>query len=73
MQATISRWGNSLALRIPSHVAKEMRLTEGAFVDIELEDGSFRVTPTRKKFKLADLLTDHPTTTATLLEPRSPE
>lgn len=59
MQTTISRWGNSLALRIPSHVTKEAGLVEGTFVQIDLEDGSFRVTPTRKKFKLADLLAGH--------------
>jgi antitoxin MazE len=59
MQATISRWGNSLALRIPSHVTKEAGLVEGTFVQIDVEDGSFRVTPTRKKFKLADLIAGH--------------
>ncbi len=56
MQTTISRWGNSLALRIPRHVTEEARLAEGVCVNVEIEDGSIRVTPTRKRFKLADLL-----------------
>lgn len=58
MQTTISRWGNSLALRLPSHVTKEARLAEGACVDVELEDGTIKVTPSRKRFKLSDLLKD---------------
>jgi antitoxin MazE len=56
MQATINRWGNSLALRLPRHVAEQVRLAEGTTVDLEIEDGTLRVTPSRKRFKLADLL-----------------
>lgn len=59
MQTTISRWGNSLALRLPSHVTKEARLEEGACVNVEIEEGSIRVTPTRKRFKLAELIAGH--------------
>lgn len=59
MQTTISRWGNSLALRLPSHVTREARLEEGVSVNIEIEEGSIKVTPTRKRFKLADLLAGH--------------
>lgn len=59
MQATISRWGNSLALRLPRHVTDEARLEEGASVNIEVEDGSIRLTPTRKKFKLSELIDGH--------------
>lgn len=56
MQVTISRWGNSLALRLPKFVTEEVKLVEGESVKIEIDDGSIRVTPTRKRFKLADLL-----------------
>jgi antitoxin MazE len=65
MQTTVSRWGNSLALRLPRHVADEIRLVEGTLVNLEVEDGSLRVTPSRKKFKLADLLSsEEPSTVA---------
>jgi antitoxin MazE len=60
MQTTISRWGNSLALRIPRHVTEEAKLVEGVCVTVEIEDGSIRVTPTRKRFKLSELLKDEP-------------
>ncbi len=60
MQTTISRWGNSLALRLPKFVTEEVKLVEGECVNVEIEDGSIKVTPSRKRFKLADLLKDEP-------------
>ena len=58
--ATICKWGNSLALRLPKHVADQVRLVEGATVDIVVDDGSLKVTPSRKKFLLSDLLDGEP-------------
>ena len=46
-------------MRLPSHVTREARLEEGACVSVEIEEGSIKVTPTRKRFKLADLLAGH--------------
>lgn len=56
MRATIAKWGNSLALRLPRNIAEGAKLVEGAAVDLEVEGDSIRVTPRRPKFKLADLL-----------------
>jgi antitoxin MazE len=56
MRTTITKWGNSLALRLPRHLAEEVKLVEGATVSLEIEDGSLRVTPIRPKFKLSELL-----------------
>lgn len=56
MQTTISKWGNSLGLRLPRHLAEAARLVEGATVKLEIEGGSIRITPTRKRFKLSELL-----------------
>lgn len=64
MQQNITKWGNSLALRLPSHLAKASRIAEGATVNLEMRDGSLVVTPVRKKFKLADLLKDFEVETA---------
>jgi antitoxin MazE len=60
MRLQIARWGNSLALRLPRHVAREANLSEGAPVEVEARDGSIVVTPVRKKFKLAELLAAMP-------------
>ena len=43
MQTTVSKWGNSLALRLPRHVAEVVKLVEGSTVCVEIEDGSLRV------------------------------
>lgn len=61
MQATISKWGNSLAVRLPRHVVDRARLVEGTTVDLEVgDDGSLRLIPARRKFKLSELLEGHP-------------
>lgn len=58
MQTTVSKWGNSLALRLPRHIAEGVRLSEGQTVEFEISDETLIVRPTRKRFKLADLLAD---------------
>ena len=61
MQLNIAKWGNSLAVRLPSQIAKESRLEEGATVTIEVrKDGTLILTPMRKKFDLTDLLARMP-------------
>ena len=59
MQTTVSKWGNSLALRLPRHVAEGAKLTEGQTVEFEVSADSLIVRPTRKRFKLADLLANY--------------
>ena len=39
MKTTISKWGNSLALRIPHGLAADAALQEGSEVDVRVEDG----------------------------------
>ena len=51
MQTTISKWGNSLALGLPRHLADEAQLVEGATVNVEVEGGIVKVTPSRKRFE----------------------
>ena len=57
MNSTIQKWGNSLALRIPSSVAKEMQVREGSAVELTVEDGKIVVKPAKKrKLSLAQML-----------------
>ena len=57
MQTQIARWGNSLAVRIPQPLAREIALLEGAAVDIEVEDGQIVLRPRpAEEPSLADLL-----------------
>ena len=45
MNAHFSKWGNSIALRIPNGVAKELQVSEGTIADLQVKDGSLVVTP----------------------------
>lgn len=45
MHATVRKWGNSLALRIPSGLADDARLWDGAEVDIAVVAGRLVVVP----------------------------
>jgi antitoxin MazE len=48
--ATISRWGNSVAVRIPRSVLERTRLHEGDTVEVEAsEDGGLVLHPVRRK------------------------
>ncbi|HXJ43838.1 MAG TPA: AbrB/MazE/SpoVT family DNA-binding domain-containing protein [Bryobacteraceae bacterium] len=42
---TIQRWGNSLALRIPSAVARSAGIQQGQPVEISVHDSSVVITP----------------------------
>ena len=56
MRSNVQRWGNSLALRIPSALAREVDLQEGAVVDIAARGGKLVVERAAHRFVLADLL-----------------
>ena len=56
-EATISKWGNSLAVRIPLAIAKQASLGEGDSVLLTLNrDGGIVVRPSRRKYELSDLV-----------------
>ena len=59
MQTVVKKWGNSLALRLPQHMVADLQIVEGATVSLAVEDHSIVVRPTRKRYKLADLLAQH--------------
>jgi len=57
MVATVAKWGNSLALRIPQHIVKKIQLTEGAEVDLVVIDGNLVIKPRfRKRYSLEELV-----------------
>jgi antitoxin MazE len=59
VQTAIAKWGNSLALRLPRNVATDLQLVEGSAVELHVEGVAIIVTPTRKKYKLDDLLAQY--------------
>lgn len=57
MLATISKWGNSRALRIPKQLALEAGLDFGSKVEIVLEDGQLRIVSVKEpRYTLEELV-----------------
>lgn len=73
MLTTVSKWGNSLALRLPRHIAESVRLTDGQTVEVEVADETIVVRPARKRFKLSELLADYPQERRTEIDWGKPE
>ncbi|MGA3098730.1 MAG: AbrB/MazE/SpoVT family DNA-binding domain-containing protein [Bryobacteraceae bacterium] len=56
-ETTVSKWGNSLAVRIPLAIAKQAGLGEGDSVALTLDgDGGIALRPTRRRYELAELV-----------------
>ncbi len=56
MTATIQKWGNSLALRIPSAIARQTRIREGDVVTLKISNSILTVNPSPRRLSLDDLL-----------------
>lgn len=56
MSGTIQKWGNSLALRIPAAMAKQIQVAAGDDVEFRVAEGGFFVRPARPRYRLADLV-----------------
>jgi len=56
-ETTISKWGNSLAVRIPQAIAKLAGLREGDSVALALDsDGVIVLRPIRPRYELSELV-----------------
>jgi len=56
MNATIQKWGNSLALRIPKAVARQIHVAEGDAVTLHVDAETLNIRPARPRYRLAELL-----------------
>lgn len=56
MKAQITRWGNSLGVRIPKDLASQAGITEGSRVEIDMEDDRIVISPARPRYTLDELL-----------------
>ena len=57
MKATIKKWGNSAAVRIPASLMQAMHVVVDEVVDVRGEDGRIVIEPVRQKtYQLDDLL-----------------
>jgi antitoxin MazE len=59
MRVQLKKWGNSLAIRVPTGFLPELDLAENSTVDLRVEDGKLIITPMQKrtwKYSLDELL-----------------
>lgn len=56
MRSRISKWGNSLAVRIPRALAEEAGLAEGSDVELTLRDGRIVIAPVGPEYQLHELV-----------------
>lgn len=55
--STVQKWGNSLAVRIPSVMAGLLNVGDGSEVDLVVRDGELVIRPVQKQqLSLRDLL-----------------
>jgi len=55
MEAVVQKWGNSLGIRIPNLIVRELSLKNGSLVDIN-ENGNEIIIKPVQKYKLAEML-----------------
>jgi antitoxin MazE len=56
-ESTVSKWGNSLAVRIPQGMARQARISEGDSLTLALQhDGSIILRSTRRRYDLEELV-----------------
>lgn len=57
VQLRISKWGNSLGVRLPPEIAARAGIVEGACVEMEsYQDGRIVITPSRRPFTIEELV-----------------
>ena len=56
-ETTVSKWGNSLAVRIPLAIARQARLSQGDCVTLALDsDGGIVLRSARRRYELSELV-----------------
>ena len=56
MQVQVSRWGNSLGLRLPKELAARLGIGEGSRVDVSEDRGRIVISLDRPVYTLEELL-----------------
>ena len=56
MRTQVSKWGNSLGVRIPKAYAKEVGLSQGATVEMKVSGRNLVLAPARREYSLEELI-----------------
>ncbi|HTM02514.1 MAG TPA: AbrB/MazE/SpoVT family DNA-binding domain-containing protein [Vicinamibacterales bacterium] len=52
----LSKWGNSLGVRLPRSVTREVHIDEGDTVQVSVDNGTIVIRPSRPRYSLEDLV-----------------
>jgi antitoxin MazE len=58
MTTLVSKWGNSLGVRISKAVAAAVNVADGDEVDVSVQDGAIVIRPAAKRYTLEELVQD---------------
>lgn len=56
MRARVSKWGNSLAVRLPQAAARSLGVHEGEEVELTLQGDRVEIRAARPRYRLDDLI-----------------
>ena len=56
MRAKVSKWGNSLAIRLPQAAVKSLHVHEGAQIELAIEGDRVELRSARPRYRLEDLI-----------------
>lgn len=56
MQVALQKWGNSLALRIPAGLARQIKVRQGDPVQLSLTDNKLTIQPAKPCFQAKSLI-----------------
>ncbi len=55
MQTTVSRWGNSLGIRLPKEAVDSINIAEGDRLTVTVSDGAITLTRARRRYTIEEL------------------
>jgi antitoxin component of MazEF toxin-antitoxin module len=58
MRARVSKWGNSLAVRLPQAAVKSLHVHEGEHVELSIKGDRLEIRAARPRYRLADLISE---------------
>ncbi len=58
MRARVSKWGNSLAIRLPKAAIKSLRVHEGEAVDVAIKGEALIIRSVAPYYRLEDLVAE---------------
>jgi antitoxin MazE len=56
MRARVSKWGNSLAIRLPHAAVRSLQVQQGGQVELTIEGDRVEIRPARPRYRLEELI-----------------